>query len=257
MGNIYYQMRLSNISDSNKYMIFLGDSFTWGQGLYLLNWLDRKPEVLSEIINNHINEDEISVNWKEQEQYIDDIDIEIKDRLSFTNIVADKLDRKCLKKIDNGGAIWSNIITLNQILENGKIHKDMIIIFQFSSVGREEFDSITEEEFKLYNSQNLDIRNILTSRIKKIFDKVNDKLSAIESKYGYKYLYLDWFGDFYDFAPDKFIKIGKNKCFNQLILNNYVKLTYKDKIICDGHLNEDANKNLAEHILNKINLEKW
>ncbi len=257
MHNIYYQMRLSNTSDSKKYMIFLGDSFSWGQGLYLPNWLDRKPEVLSEIINNHINEDEISVNWIEQEQYIDDIDIEIKDRLSFTNIVADKLDRKCLKRIHNGGSITGNIQIIGEILKTKKIHKDVIIIFQFSSVGREDFDSITEEEFKLYNSENLDIRNILTSRIKKIFDKVNDKLSAIESKYGYKYLYLDWLGDFYDFAPDKFIKIGKNKCFDPLIFNYPIKITYKDKIIWDGHLNEEANKMMANLIMDKINLENW
>lgn len=257
MDKLYHQLRLSNTSDSKKYMIFLGDSFSWGQGLYLPNWLDRKPEVLSEIINNHINEDEISVSWKEQEQYIDDIDIKIKDTFSFTNIVADRLDRKCLKRIHNGGSITSNIHILEEIVKAGKVYKDVIIIFQFSSVGREEFDSITDEEFKLFNAKNLDIRNILTSRIKKVFDKVDNILSTIESKYGYKYLYLDWLGDFYDFAPHKFISIGKSKSFDQLTLNYPISITYKDKIIWDGHLNEEANKMMANLIMDKINLENW
>lgn len=257
MDKLYHQLRLSNTSDSKKYIIFLGDSFSWGQGLYLPNWLERKPVVLSEIVNNHINDDEISVNWKEQEQYIDDIDIEIKDRLSFANIVAGKLDRKCLKRIHNGGSITSNINILEEIIKAGNVYKDVIIIFQFSSVGREEFDNITDEEFKLFNAKNLDIRNILTSRIKKVFDKVDTILSTIESKYGYKYLYLDWLGDFYDFAPDKFISIGKSKCFDPLTLNYPIKITYKDKIIWDGHLNEEANKMMSELILDKINLENW
>lgn len=257
MDKLYQQLRLSNTSDNNQYIIFLGDSFSWGQGLYLPDWINRKPDVLSDIINNHIGEDEISVNWKEQEQYVDDTDIKLKDELSFTNIVADKLNRKCLKRIHNGGSITSNIDILNEIVKTGNIYKDVIIIFQFTSIGREEFDSITDDEFKLFNSKNLDIRNILTSRIKKVFDRVDGILSMLERKYGYKYLYLDWLGDLYDFAPEKFIKIGSSKCFEPLTLNYPIKITYKDKIIWDGHLNSESNKMMADLILNKIDLENW
>lgn len=255
MDKLYHQLRLSNTSDSKKYIIFLGDSFSWGQGLYLPSWLERKPEVLSEILSNHIGEDEISVNWKEQEQYVDEIDINIKDELSFTNIVANQLDRKCLKKIHNGGSIRNNIDILEQIVKTGNIYKDVIIVFQFTSIAREEFESITDEEFRLLNSKNLDIKNILTSRIKKIFDKVDVILKSFETKYGYKYLYLDWLGDFYNFAPDKFIKIGSSNSFDSMVAGYPITLTYRDKIIWDGHLNEEANKILADIIIDKINLE--
>ncbi len=255
MDKLYHQLRLSNISDNPKHIIFLGDSFSWGQGLYLPNWLERKPDILSTIIDNHPNEDEISVQWKEQELYVDDIDIQIKDSLSFTNIVADSLNRKCLKRIHNGGSIQSNIDILSEIVKTGNVYKDVIIIFQFSSIARDEFDNITDDEFKLLNSKDLDIRNILTNRIKKIFDKVDGILNSFETKYGYKYLYLDWLGDFYDFAPDKFVKIGQSKCFDPLSLNYPIKLSYKDKIIWDGHLNSEANQMIAKLILDKINLE--
>lgn len=255
MDKLYHQLRLSNTSDNNQYIIFLGDSFSWGQGLYLPNWLERKPDTLSTIIDNHPNEDEISVQWKEQELYVDDIDIQLKDSLSFTNIVADSLNRKCLKRIHNGGSIQNNIDILTEIVKTGNVYKDVIIVFQFTSIGREEFDNITDEEFKLFNSKNLDIRNILTSRIKKIFDKVDGILSMLEEKYGYKYFYLDWLGDFYNFAPDKFIKIGNSNCFDSLVFNNSIKITYKDKLIWDGHLNEEANKMMANLIIDKINLE--
>jgi hypothetical protein len=255
MDKLYHQLRLSNTSDNNQYIIFLGDSFSWGQGLYLPNWLDRKPTALSDIVLNHENEDEICVNWTEQEKYIDDIDISLKDKLSFTNIVANKLDRKCLKRIHNGGSITSNVNILNEIVKTGNIYKDVIIIFQFTSIGREEIDGITDEEFKLLNSKNLDIKNILTSRIKKVFDRVDGILSMLEEKYGYRYFYLDWLGDFYNFAPDKFIKIGNSNCFDSLIKDNSIKITYKDKLIWDGHLNEEANKMMANLITDKINLE--
>lgn len=255
MDKLYQQLRLSNTSDSDKYIMFLGDSFSWGQGLYLPKWLSENKERLDEIISNHPNESEISVNWIEQEKFVNIYDIREKDRLSFTNIVANTLNRKCLKRIHNGGSITSNIHILEEILKTGNIYKDVIIIFQFTSIAREELENITEEEYKLLLAKNLDIRNILTNRIQKVFHKVDSILKELETKYGYKYFYLDWLGDFYDFNPDKFVKIGSSKCFDPLSLNNPIKITYKDIIIWDGHLNETANKMMADFILNKINLE--
>jgi hypothetical protein len=82
--------------ENRKYITFIGDSFTWGQGLYLPSWVDRKPHLFSQI-----NKKEIQ--WKDQEHFIDNEDLRIKDELSFTAIVAKELNRECVKKIENGG----------------------------------------------------------------------------------------------------------------------------------------------------------
>jgi hypothetical protein len=74
----------------------------------------------------------------------------------------------------------------------------------------------------------------------------------IESKYGFKYYYLDWLGDFYDFKPEKFITINGHHYFNMMTATNYIKIPYKDKYICDGHINQYGNSVIARNILKKI-----
>jgi hypothetical protein len=253
----------------NKYILFLGDSFTWGQGLYLPSWVERKPEVFDNFLETHkTSNKEIGMQWVDQQEHFDLEDLKIKEKLSFTGIVGESLNRKVIKKRGNGGSITSNLVQLNNTsfdyymnddmdfaevnLYNPFYPKDCIIIFQFSSIGREDFESLTEEEVNMVFDTNVSFKDIIYDRIKVLFDKVDSKLMEIESKYGFKYYYLDWLGDFYDFKPEKFITINGHHYFNMMTATNYIKIPYKDKYICDGHINQYGNSVIARNILKKI-----
>lgn len=254
----------------DKYILFLGDSFTWGQGLYLPYWIQRKPEVLHEFLEYHKTSDiNINMQWVDQQKYIDKEDLRIKEKLSFTGIVGNRLDRKVIKRMGNGGSITTNLVQLNNTsfdyyinddMDVGKIDlydkflsKDCIIVFQFSSVGREDFENLSEDEFNMVFDTHKSFKDIIYDRIKVLFDKVDSKLMELESKYGFKYYYLDWLGDFYDFKPEKFITINGHHYFNMMTATNYIKVPYKDKFILDGHINEYGNTIIAKNILKKIN----
>ena len=121
----------------DKYIAFIGDSFTWGQGLYLPYWVDTKPDVLRNL--------PIGVQWIEHQQFVDSNDLKIKDKLSFTSIVAKELGRKCVKKPENGGDNLGNLSTI-QIIDRLNIDgvpenfsfkdNDVILIFQLTHFGR-------------------------------------------------------------------------------------------------------------------------
>jgi hypothetical protein len=250
-------------------ILFLGDSFTWGQGLYLPSWVERKPEAFDEILKTITpegptnNKTRCSINWTHQLPYIDDEDIRIKEELSFTGIVSKELGRICVKKANNGGSISGNINGLKGMIYEDGPHiiklfdpfkkQDLIIVYQFSSIGREDIPNITDEEINLlFNNNNLSIKDVLYQRVKEVYDKVDGIFSEVERQFGYKTYYIDWFGDFYQFNPDKFVGINGNMYFNELIYSNPIKIEYKEKTIYDGHLNERANQLLGKAIIEKI-----
>ena len=255
--------------ERDKFLLCLGDSFTWGQGLYLPSWLERKPNVFNDFLKTHeSSQKEIGMQWMDQEPFFDKDDLRIKEKLSFTGIVGEALNRKVIKKKGNGGSISTNLVQLNNTTFDYYINdymneervnlydpfykRDCIIIFQFSSVGREDFENLTEEESNLVFETSKSFKDIINDRMKVLFDKVDSKLMEIESKFGYKYYYLDWLGDFYDFKPDKFITINGHHYFNMMTSTQYIKIPYKDKYIIDGHINAYGNEVIARNILKKI-----
>ena len=189
----------------DKYILFLGDSFTWGQGLYLPSWVERKPEVFHNFLEVRKGSAiDISMQWTDQMNYIDKEDLRIKDELSFTGIVGRELNRIPLKKYSNGGSISNNLINLrdrhvvngNEIdLYDSYRKYDVIIVFQFSSIGREDFEGLTKEESDLIIDTQKSFSDVLGGRIKTLYDKVDNVFKEVERKYGYKYLYMDWLGN--------------------------------------------------------------
>ena len=248
--------------ENKKYIAFIGDSFTWGQGLYLPSWVDRKPNLLYQI-----NKKEIQ--WTDQQSFIDEEDLRIKDELSFTGIVAKELGRECVKKIDNGGSNLGNlVITYSSDMLNvdGKpVHyfsfddKDMILIFQLTHFGRDDiFNYMTEEEKEeILKVDIMDYREAINTlfrnRVKNHFEHINGKLEELSNKMGFEYWYLDWNGDFYEFLPQKFIDIrlgnSSGKYFAPLVDNFPIRVRIGNMEIRDSHLNKEANQMLAESIL--------
>jgi lysophospholipase L1-like esterase len=247
--------------ENKKYIAFIGDSLTWGQGLYLPSWVDRKPHLFSEI-----NKKEIQ--WTDQQDFIDSEDLRIKDELSFTKLVSNKLGRKCVKKPDNGGNNLGNLTivsTNNRLNVDGVltdflfVKKDLILIFQLTHFGRTDIiDYMTEEEkeeilkIDMHDARQA-INQLFRNRVKNHFEHIDSTLQKLSEEVGFEYWYLDWVGDFYEFLPHKFIdiKIGNNsgKYFAPLVDNFPIIVKFGDMEIKDAHLNEDANRIIAESIL--------
>lgn len=258
MHNIYYQLQLSNTSDSDKEIVFIGDSFTWGQGLYLNDWKQNRPETF-DFFYKESDGYEHHIQWTSQENFVTNEDLILKNNLSFTNIVADNLNRKCYKRKHNGGSISANKQILESFCKMESSKRDVILVFQFTSLSREDFSYITDEEINRYHSKyhtkDIIISNILNDRIFEIYNSINILINTLENRFQWRCYYLDWLGDFVKFDNNRFIDIDGNKSFLDLISNMPIKIEYKDKVFFDYHLNEKGNRILADSILKKINLE--
>ena len=246
--------------ENKKYIAFIGDSFTWGQGLYLPSWVERKPEVLRTL--------SIGVQWLEHQKFVDETDLKIKDELSFTSIVANELDRICVKKIDNGGDNLTNlniIKAIDRLNVDGKQvdfsfkDTDVILIFQLTHFGRNQiFEYMMESEkdsileYNMVDSTEA-INKYFKDKVRQYFDYINTTLENITKEYGIEYWYLDWDGEYWEFRPDKFIdiKVGKNKgkYFSPLTHTMAIEVNFEGRVIRDGHLNEEGNMVIAKSIL--------
>lgn len=251
MHKIFYQMELSHISDSEKCIIFLGDSFTWGQGLYLPNWAETRNDVMEHYYR--IKKTESHLQWNEQKPFFRKQDFILKNDISFTNIVAKKLNRNCYKVVKNGENTTKNLLILKSFANKNFPYKDVIIVFQFSSIGREELE-MENFDYQLILNEDRTIKDIFSDKVNLLFDKVNNELIRLQKEFGWKFYYLDWLGDFYRFSTEKFIEIGQKKLykFDTLCYNYPIKIAYRDKIFYDYHLNEEANLLLANSIINFI-----
>lgn len=248
--------------EKNKYILFIGDSFTWGQGLYLPYWVDRKKYAFLEMGKSDIQ-------WIDHQKYLDEKDLEIKDKLSFTGLVSSELNRICVKKIDNGGDNLTNLSILKSekrfVSVNNKeeeftfADKDIILIFQFTSFSREDmFMYINDEEKDIILESDINKTSYLINlyfknKIKLYFESIDAQIEDISTQYGFQYWYLDWLGDYWEFRPDKFIdiKLGSKigKYFGPLVDLMPIEVKFDGKYIRDGHLNEEANKVMAQSII--------
>ena len=259
MRNKFYHLELSHISDNDKYIIFLGDSYTWGQGLYLNHWIENKPEIFEHFYNT-TNGFDTHLSWVQQEPFFGKIENEIKNNLSFTNIVAKKLNRNCYKSINNGGKNSVNLDFLKKFNQHNFGEKNVIVIFQFTTIGREDIHLTEEEANKLIRNNKI-VDNIFKDKTSTLFDAIDNKLLNLKNELGWEYYYMDWLGEFYDFMPEKFITFGERKIPNISLLTNlyHNKILYKDRIFYDYHLNSKGNIFVADSIVNHIqqNLENW
>lgn len=258
MHKIYYQLESSNTLDSDKEIVFIGDSFTWGQGLYLNNWKQNRPETF-DFFYKESDGYEHHIQWISQQKFVTNKDLILKNNLSFTNIVANSLNRKCYKRKHNGGSISANRQILESFCKLESTKKDVILVFQFTSLGRDDFSYITDEEMSKYflkeHTNDTIIKNILSDRLFEIYNSINLLINHLENRLGWKCYYLDWLGDFGKFSSNRFIEVDGNKSFFELVNAMPIKIEYKNKVFFDYHLNEMGNKILADSILKKLNLE--
>ena len=232
-----------------KEIVFLGDSYTWGQGLYYYKWISE---------NRKFNK-KINGGFSSHSEFITDDDLNFKDSLSFTNLVSTHLNLKCIKISSNGGSHQNNIAFYKGLPIKNNIK---YVIFQLSSFARDMTDfALTNVDFNISYEERVKERagEIVQSKLRDYFYQIYNYFLEQEKIHGFKTLYIQWLDDYSKYEIDRFIPIyiGDKLCgydFNFMIeMQKYTFDFYlDDNHIYDRHLNKEGNLILANSIIRKI-----
>ena len=218
-------------------ILFLGDSFTWGQGLHYYykienddwDWNDCKT-FLEE--NNRFE-------WLgfEADEY--------RRQHSFPYLVSKELDEPMVTpRFENGGdnyAIYQILDNLDLFVTNTNISK---VIIQFSAPTR---------KLELKENSSMSIEKIIIDQI----DKINFKCKQVNLKwYG-----ISWFKEMGEILQQNYLEnhipvLYKGKEFESFDFVNNLELRdltiQYTQNIDDGHFNKEGHRIIAQSILNKI-----
>lgn len=220
-------------------MLFIGDSFTWGQGLYFYKWKDegRKfPDTIGGMYPSH-------------QEFITEDDLLYKDELSFSRLVSNQYSLTPIKRNTNGGSNTELVMDMINLLD---LHNNTIdkVVFQFTTISRYQF-----RDLNMGNIENSvgTFEEIFAERIKNFFYYVDGILSYFSKLYNFEYCYMDWLGDFYSVSPTQFVtyQIGEAEyTYFDKFLNKYkIDMMIDNKPIIDLHLNKEGQDILSNSII--------
>lgn len=248
-------------------IVFLGDSFTWGQGLFFEKWASEGKDVK---------------NWFNKNGDVDEYPHETIDYESdkyrrenhFPAIVAKYFNKTYTTRWGNGGSNWDIINILNNVPSLAPQYRNTIDLFviQFTDFTRtdhrliRESDLINELPFKRDKfpletnyDDNAIIDELLNDELRLQIDMVND---IIVNKMGKKWIGLSWLDDMGSILekdyPENHIKVEYNgiiyKSFERVYQEkdrNLLFLTEKFGIK-DDHFNLEGHQFIANNIIKKI-----
>jgi hypothetical protein len=261
-----------------KGLLFAGDSFTWGQGLYFYSDL---PNIKQPPKNGFNSYD------------VTEAQLKYKDAKRFARIVADHCGTFELVKKSNGGSDLDSINFIDDVFtEMGYSYDDFeYVFFQTTHFFRSKFDFeldgkiqktfITDHNLLEHtNYQNLnkwltendyDIDTYLVKHKTQVFNKIKDKMLEIESN-GIKCGLMCWEDDYLNLiSDDVFMKnrlirfTNKDKEYNNfktLMMSNNDLIISKDKKKLgknppqDGHLSLEGHQIVAKNIIKFIEKSK-
>ena len=225
-------------------ILFLGDSFTWGQGLHIEKWLSegKSVEFCNKYSPPHYHAEQLS--------YSDDVYRKLK---HFPNLVASKLDVPYGAPWTNGGANFENEFIIKNLEKLTLDHAIQLIIIQFTEFGR-------EPEFPWIHKTNK--YDLVNTYIERQIAEISKTLSAAETNI--PWLGLSW--------PDEYSNVLKSKWEDNLIPLKYNDTEYdsiselqnkykKDGLfeltdsftgINDGHPNSYFHQVIANSIIDAI-----
>jgi hypothetical protein len=259
-----------------KGIIFAGDSFTWGQGLY---YYSKLPNLKVPKPGHYID------------RYVTSSHIRYKDTKRFARLVANELDTFELVKTGNGGSDYESLEFIDDVFKRYDIKYEDIsyVIFQTTQFLRSTFELDVDGEVKhlyfndfvmeMHNMQDffikwLDENNYTLDDYKKIhaqqvFNKIKNKFKELELN-GVQCKVICWTSDYIDFIKndeymfDKFIPIiydNKNIDSFEMFMEDYPEMMIKNdsyfkQSVGDGHLSLTAHKIIADSIINNIKKNK-
>ena len=229
-------------------ILFLGDSFTWGQGLYFYKWKDE----------NRKFDGELGGMYDSHRDYIRDEDLLYKDQLSYTGLVSSYYNLSQVKREKNGGSNTDIILDMIPMIDrcNNKIDK---LIFQFTAISRYFFRDLNMSDIEnvIKDDENRYIDDIIRERANAFFNYIDYTLSYFSNLYNFQYCYMDWLGDFYQFNPTKFVTYDvdgvQHKHFNPFLEKYKIDMFIDKTAIIDLHLNKEGQQILAKSIINYFN----
>jgi hypothetical protein len=253
-------------------IIFAGDSFTWGQGLYYYSNL---PNLKIPKTGHYID------------TYVTPSHRKFKDTKRFARLVANEFETFELVKIGNGGNDYESLDFIDNIFKkDGYKYEDIsYVIFQTTHFMRSPFEMEVEGEIqqlhfnhsimkmhnmhdffiKWLNENNYTLDDYERLHINQIFKKIKDKFIELESN-GVKCKIICWTPEYIDLIKndeymfDKFIPILYDNttidCF-ETFMEKYPEMmikndSYFEKSVGDGHLSLNAQRIIADSIINKI-----
>ena len=219
-------------------IVFLGDSFTWGQGLQIPYWLEQGKSV------GEINK--LMPPKFPSEQYDYEAD-ELRKKQHFPNLVSKYFNKSYCTKWGNGG---SNQDILEIIKNMGN---------QMDTSGIDYFVIQFTEFTRDSNLDNLS-PNTSFEQYKEEIVKEIDK--TIKNYYNKHWFGLSWRKDFGNILELKYPKNHipiefKNKVyphFESLLTDRHNLCLSETTEVSDGHFNSNGHQVLADSIIKKINL---
>jgi lysophospholipase L1-like esterase len=217
-------------------IVFLGDSFTWGQGLQIPYWLEQGKSV------GEINK--LMPPKFPSEQYDYEAD-ELRKKQHFPNLVSKYFNKSYCTKWGNGGSnqdILEIIKNLGNQMDTSGI--DYFVI-QFTEFTRDS---------------NLDNLSPTTSFEQYREEIVKEVDKTIKNYYNKSWFGLSWrdnFGNILELKyPKNHIPIEFNNKvyshFEPLLTNNYNLCLADTTKVHDGHFNSHGHQVVADSIIKKI-----
>jgi hypothetical protein len=259
-----------------KGIIFLGCSYTWGQGLYFYSGFDTLV----------LPENEYTFNQKE----VSHAQIKYKNKFRFARIVADEYKTFEVTRNINGGCEDNSLEFLDNLFVTNFVHEDFsYIILQISHIFRNKFkfeiDGITYESVLDPNNERVDVHNPFYKWyddnnitpdiwrdlfIKQQVERIKERLLYYEEK-GIKSKIITWQEDIVPylkndlFLNEKFVRLSyNNNDFETISLlqkthpNMTIKYDYDsfgDNSPMDHHPSKLCHEVIAESIIKNINKE--
>ena len=229
-------------------IVFLGDSFTFGQGLQIPHWLEQGKSI------DEINE---SMPPKVPSETYDYNSDKIRQIHHFPNLVSKHFNKSYVTKFGNGGSNENIISILNNLGEHMDLNGIDFIVIQFTELFR---NHQTQERYydKINSGVSADVA--VRSIVKEVLHQVSEEIKNIPADF--KWFGLSWKSEIGNYLkhqyPDNFIPIhyGEEEFVSfDSIMENHYNLTLGSKYgVHDLHLTSEGHQIIADSIIKKINL---
>jgi lysophospholipase L1-like esterase len=248
-------------------IVFLGDSFTWGQGLFFEKWASEGKDVKKWFdTNGDVDEyPHESIDY-ESDKY--------RKENHFPAIVAKHFNKTYTTRWGNGGSNWDIVNILNNVPSLAPQYRNTIDLFviQFTDFTRTDHrliknsDLINElpfERSKFPLESNYDdnsiIDELLHNELKLEIEMVND---VIVNKMNKKWIGISWLDDMGKILENDYPENHITVNYNGKIHNSFERV-YQEKNknllfltekfnIRDDHFNLEGHQFVAKNIIQKI-----
>lgn len=224
-------------------IIFLGDSFTWGQGLYYKKWLEsgKTIEFCEKNLPPKFSHENIS--------YIDD---EYRREKHFPNLVSKHFNRSYYSKPGNGGNNRDLYHIANEISKYAPSDAIDLVVVEFTEFLRDLNYKIPPEIGEtLFDDWVYD-------NCKKQIHRVFDSLSRNAVKNIVMFSWREDIGkilhnEYKDFIVPLIYNDIEYQSFDKMLEENQELVIAGDLNISDGHFSERGHEVIAKCIIDKVN----